>query len=107
MVNGTTTDDGREAAELFPHTRRCIDRMRSSAVQHGKVVPCVCPATARRRIYLKLINRIRLLAYTDAYAKVRHEAKVRAERTLDPGAKAAFEEVASWAESLEVGQLEG
>lgn len=53
-----------------------------------------------------LITRIKRQAYTDAYARIRHQAKVRAEQAKTPAERIAYEEVASWAENLEFSTLD-
>lgn len=53
-----------------------------------------------------LLKRARRMAYIDAYAKIRHEAKNRAEKARTPQERQAFEEVAAWAEALEFDHLE-
>lgn len=105
-INGSQSDDERDATELFPHTRRCTENIRRAVTIHGKAVPCSCGAQLRRRTYLFLINRVRQQAYTDAYAMIRHEAKTRSESSRTPQQREAFNEVASWAEELELRHLE-
>ena len=101
MINGSEGPDERDASELFPHTRACIDKVRM-----GGHLACTCPARQGRRNFLYLIRRARMGAYVDAYAKIRHEAKRRAERSSQPLERQVFEEVASWAEQLEIKSLE-
>lgn len=98
-------NDDRDAAELIPHTPECKRKL----LMHlrGGRVSCTCPARQGRRNYLYLIRRARKLAYIDAYALIRHRAKRRAEQTRSPQERQAFEEVAAWAEALELGELDG
>lgn len=107
MVNGSQpSDDERDAQELFPHTRLCTERVRVAATVHGKSMACTCKAVARRRVYLSLLKKARIEAYTDACAKIRFSAKSRAERSVIPIERKAFQEVVSWSHYLEVMYLE-
>lgn len=101
-INGSHDED---AARLFPHSRLCNERMRTLTVIQGKPVACSCRASARRASFLILLRRAKRQAYVDAYARIRHAAKNRIESSTTPQEKAAFEEVAAWAESLEFGAL--
>lgn len=105
-INGSSSPEEQDAQDLFPHTKFCNERMKHSTFIHGKAVSCTCKASARRKSFLYLIRRVKRQSYVDAYAKIRHQAKNRAERARTPAERQAFEEVASWAEALEFGHLE-
>lgn len=105
-INGSVTPDEQDAQDLFPHTRFCTERMKTATLIHGKAVACTCKANTRRKTFLYLLKRVRRLAYVDAYAKIRHQARMRADRAKTPAERHAFEEVAAWAEGLEFGSLE-
>lgn len=98
-------DEERDAIELFPHTRLCIDRIRQASAVHTNVT-CSCPAKQRRKTFLYLIRRVKNQSFIDAYARIRHQAKVRAEQEASPALRKAYEEVAEWAEALELSHLE-
>lgn len=107
MINGTHDDpDEASAKQLFPHTLTCAQRMREGVVREGRTVPCTCPARAGRKSFLHIIRRVRTLAYVDSYANIRHQAKLRAERARSPEERAAYIDVAVWAENFEIGELE-
>lgn len=106
MVNGSQSPDEQDAQELFPHTKLCTERVRSAARVHGKSMACTCKSMARRRVYLALIQKARLEAYTDACAKIRQTARNKAERAGTPVERQAFSEVVSWADDLEMRYLE-
>lgn len=106
-INGSASSpEEQDAQELFPHTKMCNERMKHTTFIHGKAVPCSCRASARRKSFLYLIRRVKRQSYVDAYAKIRHQARLRAERARTPAERHAFEEVASWAEELEFGHLD-
>lgn len=92
--------DDQAAQELFPHTKTCTERLRLIKVTHGSVV-CTCHQGSRRKSFIGLLRKVRVLSYVDAYAKIRHEAKKPAEKAITPQERLAFEEMASWAEELE------
>lgn len=98
------TDD-LDAVELFPHTRLCTERIARIVPAQGESVACTCHAKARRKSFLFLLKKARRQAYVDAYAKIRHKARLRAEQASTPQERQAFEEVASWAEGLEFNEL--
>lgn len=106
FLNGSIGEDDRDAMELFPHTTDCMIKMSRARLRNARLVTCTCPARQGRKNYLYLIRRARRKSYIDAYAKIRHEAKQRAERAQTPVERQVFEEVAAWAESLELGHLE-
>lgn len=103
-MNTDMSDEERDAIELFPHTRVCIDRIRQARVVHPSL-ECSCKAASRRRTFLYLIRRAKDQSYTDAYAKIRHRAKMQAEQAREPAQRAAYEVVMEWAEHLELGHL--
>lgn len=105
-INGATNPDDQDAQDLFPHTKLCNERMKHTTMIHNKSVSCTCRASAKRRSFLYLLRRTKRMAYIDAYAKIRHQAKIRGERASTPAERHAFEEVAAWAEALEFGHLE-
>lgn len=98
-------NDDRDAADLIPHTPECKRKLLLPL--RGGRVSCSCPARQGRKNYLYLIRRARKLAYVDAYALIRYEAKQRAEQAKSPAERQAFEDVAAWAEALELGELDG
>lgn len=105
-INGSGSEDESDAKELFPHTKLCTEKIQAAARVHGKMLPCTCRATLRRRAYVEHMKKVRKTAYTDAYALVRHAARFRAERAKTPQERLAFEEVVSWADLLERNILE-
>lgn len=105
IITGSEGPDERDAADLFPHTTECKEKMRRANLRQSTSLTCTCPARQGRRNALYVIRRTRRLAYVDAYAKIRHEARQQAEKAAHPAERQAFEEVASWAESLEFGHL--
>lgn len=105
-INGSHDPDDQDAAELFPHTADCTRKLRNVQVRGG-ALSCTCPARARRKTFLYLLRRARKLSYADAYAMIRHQAKIRAERARTPQERQAFLDVASWAEDLEITGLDG
>lgn len=105
-INGATNPEDQDAQDLFPHSKHCIESMRNSAVVEGRAVSCTCRANSRRHTFLYLLRRAKRMAYIDAYAKIRYQAKQRSERARTPAERHAFEEVASWAEALEFGHLD-
>lgn len=104
-INGSSSNDDQDAAELFPHAAECTRKLRNMQLR-GSALSCTCPARARRKTFLYLLRRARRLAYADAYALIRHQARQRAERARTPQERQAFLEMASWAEDLEVRGLE-
>lgn len=104
-MNSEIPEEERDAVELFPHTRLCIDRIRLASVAHGYSIACSCKAKQRRRTFLYLIRRVKNQAYIDAYARIRHQAREKAEQEEEPAIRKAYEAVAQWAESLELNHL--
>lgn len=104
-INGSSSSDDQDAAELFPHTPECIRNLRNVQLRGG-ALSCTCSARARRRTFQFLLNRARRIASANAYALIRHQAKQRAERARSPQERQAFQEMASWAEDLEIRGLE-
>src|SRR3712207_6833557 len=99
-------DEERDASELFPHTRVCVDRMRHANVAHGyNNISCSCKAKQRRKAFLHIIRRVKTQSYTDAYAKIRHQAKLQAGQAKTAAEREAFQAVATWAEMLELSHL--
>lgn len=106
-INGSETPDERDAKELFPHTKLCTGKIQSAARVHGQMLPCTCHAVLRRRTFIEHMKKVRITAYTDVYALIRYQAKLRAERARTAQERLAFEEVASWTDQLEKDALGG
>lgn len=104
-INGAHNQDEVDAAELFPHTSECTRKLRSMHLRRASL-SCTCSAKQRRKTYLYLVRRAKRMSYVDAYARIRFQAKQRAERARSPQEQQAFLEVASWADDLEIRTLD-